>query len=84
MASVYVIKKRLETAKERLELYLAAEKAILEGAQSYSLGTRSLTRADLGKIQDEIEELYKTIDELESLAAGKSARKAFAAVPRDF
>ena len=39
-------------------MYYQAEEAILGGAQSYSLGSRSLTRANLAEIR-------KTIDELE-------------------
>ena len=36
---------------ERLKQYLAAEKAILEGGQSYKIGNRMLTRADLSEIR---------------------------------
>jgi len=42
---------------ERLEALYAAEKAILEGGQSYRIGNRTLTRADLGDIHDEIKRL---------------------------
>lgn len=41
----------------RLKMYLQAEKHILYGGQSYTIGTRTLTRADLSKIQDEINRL---------------------------
>lgn len=42
---------------ERLRQYLAAEKAILVGGQSYRIGNRTLTRADLGEIRAEIRSL---------------------------
>lgn len=44
--------------QERLNLYLAAEKKILEGNQSYSTKNgMSFTRADLPTIQNEIRRL---------------------------
>ena len=52
MASLVVIRRRLERNTERLELYYEAERAILDGAQSYTIGTRTLTRADLGLVLD--------------------------------
>ena len=39
---------------ERLKQYLAAEKAVLVGGQSYRIGNRTLTRADLAEIREEI------------------------------
>ena len=42
---------------ERLRQYLAAEKAILVGGQSYRIGNRTLTRADLAEIRAEIRSL---------------------------
>lgn len=39
---------------ERLRQYLAAEKAVLIGGQSYRIGNRTLTRADLAEIREEI------------------------------
>lgn len=71
---------RIETKKKRLQMYYDAEEAILAGAQSYSLGTRSLTRANLSEIRKAIDQLEQEIASLEAPAA----RKAFAAVPRDF
>jgi hypothetical protein len=40
----------LAQAESQLALYIAAEAAVLSG-QSYSIGDRQLTRADLEKIQ---------------------------------
>lgn len=42
---------------ERLNQYLAAERAILVAGQSYRIGNRTLTRADLAEIRKEINAL---------------------------
>lgn len=47
---------RLELLRERYRGYLEAEQAI-RTSQSYSLNGVSLTRADLGKVQDMIAKL---------------------------
>lgn len=39
---------------ERLALYKAAERAILEGSQEYQIGKRRVTRASLSEIRAEI------------------------------
>lgn len=52
---------------ERLRQYIAAEKAILVAGQSYSIGNRKLTRADLGEVRAEIKALVNagaTIDDV--------------------
>ena len=46
---------RLEEYKARLEMYYQAEEAILNGAQSYSLGSRNLTRANLSEVRQMID-----------------------------
>lgn len=43
----------LEEARENLRLWLEAEKAVATG-QSYTIGTRSLTRANLRDITERI------------------------------
>ncbi len=47
----------MDNLNERLKQYLEAEKAILVTGQSYRIGNRTLTRADLGLIQAEIRRL---------------------------
>lgn len=47
----------MDSLNERLKEYRAAEQAILVGGQSYRIGNRTLTRADLGLIQAEIRRL---------------------------
>ena len=39
---------------ERLKQYLSAEQSILVAGQSYRIGNRTLTRADLSEIRKEI------------------------------
>lgn len=77
-------KKMLQKKKERLDMYYAAEESVLGGAQSYSMGSRSLTRANLADIRTMIKTLENEIRELELKISGKKPRKAFGAVPRDF
>ena len=77
------VEARLKTYKSRLELYLKAEAAILEGAQSYTIGSRHLTRADLAEIRKMINTLEDGIDEMESELSGGSRRKCIRVIPRD-
>jgi hypothetical protein len=70
----------LTQKKQRLQLYLAAEAAILSGAQSYSIGHRQITRADLRSVQAEVEKL--TVD-VAQLSRGGNAIRVQRIVPRD-
>jgi len=56
---------RLIAVKERLALYRMAEVKVLKG-QSYSIGNRSLERADLAAIKEGIKELQYEERRLES------------------
>lgn len=76
--------KRLETYEATLELLYKAEKAILEGAQMYKIGSRQVTRADLATITKEIKEHEKKIDELENLLNGGGRNKIVGVIPRDY
>lgn len=73
---------RLNRAKERLNAYYEAELKVLAG-QEYRMGTKSLTRADLGEIRRAIANLEDLVAELEAQAAGKGRRKVFGIIPRD-
>ena len=66
---------RVKRAQERLKLYYDAEEKILSGAQSYSIGSRSLTKADLGKIQDKIKELESEIRILKKSSGKRKVRR---------
>lgn len=63
------------------EAYLAL---VDGGAQSYTIGSRSLTKFDLEKITKEINEHEKAIAELEVVLNGGRRRKAVGVVPRDW
>lgn len=56
---------RLEKLKARLALYYEAERAILT-SQAYTVGDRTLTRADLKTVRAIIDDLEDTIDSLEN------------------
>ena len=56
---------------ERLKQYLSAEQSILVAGQSYRIGNRTLTRADLSEIRKEIR---KEINDL--IAAGATTDEA--------
>ena len=77
MASLVVIRRRLESNARRLELYYEAERAILDGAQSYTIGTRSLSRANLAEITDMIAALETKVAEDEAALAsgGRGGRR---------
>ena len=55
----------LEEAREMLKLYTEAEKKILSG-QSYKIGTRELTRANLAIVVENREKWQKTVNDLEN------------------
>ena len=69
----------LTQTRSRLSAYLLAEQAILSGAQSYSIGNRSLTRADLESIRKMITKLTSECLQLERGNKIKIQR----VVPRD-
>ena len=72
-------KERRERYKKRLEMYYEAEEAVLLN-QEYTIGTKSLKRADLSTIRAAIKDLEGQIETLES-SGGKN--KAFRLLPRD-
>ncbi len=74
---------RLQEYKNRLEMYYKAEEAILGGAQSYAIGSRNLTRANLAEIRQTIEYLIKTIEVEESRVSGRGRNKVARIIPRD-
>lgn len=70
---------RLKRYKERLQMYYEAEEAVLLN-QEYTIGTKSLKRADLGTIRSAIKDLENQIEAMEE-NGGKN--KAFRFLPRD-
>jgi len=69
----------LAQAEAQLTAYLAAETAVLKG-QSYTIGQRSLTRADLADIRAGIDAWDARVKQLTNSAQGRS--RARIVVPR--
>lgn len=59
---------------ERLKQYLEAEQAILIGGQSYKIGNRTLTRADLAEIRKQINSLICLISAGATVDDNKNSR----------
>ena len=72
---VYTVK----FCQERLNMWLSAEEA-LATSQSYKMGSRQLTRADLSTVRKSI--TYWE-NKLEKVKNGGRRRKMFKVVPRD-
>lgn len=79
------IESRLAFHKEAVQKLRTAYINLVDGgAQSYTIGGRSLTKFDLETIRREIKEHEKAIGELSSLLSGGKRRKAVGVVPRDW
>jgi hypothetical protein len=70
----------LTDAQARLTNYLRAESAILTGAQAYSIGDRTLTKANLAEIRKGINDCRA---EVNRLTTGSSGARVMRVVPRD-
>lgn len=55
----------LEIAERKLEMWLEAEDAVATG-QSYTIGSRSLTRASLAEIRNQIDYWQTKVNSLKS------------------
>lgn len=75
---------RLETLQQRLQDYIKAEDAVLNGAQEYRIGTRLFKRGDLSVISDMIKYLEKEIAIEQSKQIGNGRNRIIRVVPRDF
>ena len=73
----------VEFYSKRLEMSLQPEQQIVEGAQSYAVGGRNLTRANLGEIRPANDDLYKRLAAAEAMEKGGGANKVSGIVPRD-
>lgn len=71
-------KERIAFLKKRLEMYYEAEEKILQG-QSYTIGSRTLTRTSLANVQSKIKELESEISALET--RGNSKRRSVRIIP---
>ena len=84
MTSRTELEARLEFRQAALDEARVAYLALLKGqAQSYTIGSRNLTKFDLPKLKTEITELEKEVDGLEAALAGGKCRKAVGVVIRD-
>lgn len=63
----------LEIAERKLEMWLNAEDAVATG-QSYTIGTRSLTRASLAEIRKQIDYWSSKVNELKAGGGIRLAR----------
>lgn len=72
----------LETAREHLNAWLTAELEVTTH-QSYSIGTRSLTKANLAEIRKQIEFWRNEVAKLENLAKRRGRNRIMRVVPRD-
>lgn len=68
-----MITTRMYLKNRRLQLYVEAEEAILSG-QSYTIGNRSLTRADLSEVREEIDNLLADGATLEDMEVDTASR----------
>ncbi len=65
---------RNERLKRRLDLYYECEEKILQG-QSYTIGSRSLSRADLSEVRAAIQKMESELNTLETRGTRKRAVK---------
>lgn len=75
---------RLTELQARLQQYTACEVAILDGAQSYGVGSRNLTRANLKDISEMIRYLELEIASETAKLSGGGRNRTFGIIPRDF
>lgn len=72
----------LEIAKKHLEAWLGAEIAVTTG-QSYTIGSRTLTRASLAEIRNQIEYWNNKVTKEENTAKRNGRNRVIRVVPRD-
>ena len=76
------IKLRRERALKHYDLWLEAEIAVAT-SQSYTIGSRSLTRANLSEIREQQKYWRKEIDRLDAIEKYNGRNRTYIAVPRD-
>lgn len=72
----------LEIAKKHLDAWLTAELEVTTH-QSYTIGSRSLTTANLSEIRKQIEYWNDQVARLENIEKRGGRSRVFRAVPRD-
>lgn len=71
-----------DLCQKKLETWLKAEESVATG-QSYQIGTRMLTRADLKEIREEMEYWGKKLAEVEAEEKAGGRNRMFRFTPRD-
>lgn len=85
MANNNDLQAKLDFRRKALTAAREAYTALLSGqVQSYTIGSRNLTRLDLAQLKNEIDALEKEIDDLTAEMSGKKRRRALGVVPRDW
>lgn len=72
----------LEIARKHLDAWLTAELEVTTN-QSYTIGSRTLTRANLAQIRKEIEFWGDKVAQLENIEQRRGRNRTYRAVPRD-
>lgn len=72
----------LETAQKHLDMWLEAESAVAIN-QSYSIGGKSFTRANLAEIRKQVEYWSNKVAALKNTAKKKGRNRTYRMVPRD-
>ena len=72
----------LEIAKKHLDAWLTAELEVTTH-QRYTIGSRSLTKANLSEIRQQIEYWRNQVARLENIEKRGGRNRVFRAVPRD-
>lgn len=72
----------LEIAKKHLDAWLTAELEVTTH-QSYTIGSRSLTKANLAEIRKQIEYWNDQVARMENIEKRGGRNRVFRAVPRD-
>ena len=72
----------LEIAKKHLDAWLTAELEVTTH-QSYTIGSRSLTKANLAELRKQIEYWNDQVARLENIEKRGGRNRVFRAVPRD-
>jgi hypothetical protein len=71
-----------ELCRQKLETWLVAEQSVATG-QSYQIGTRSLTRANLKEIREEMEYWGAKLAEAENEEKAGGRNRLYHFCPRD-
>lgn len=72
----------LETAKKHLDAWLEAEMTVTTG-QSYTIGSRTLTRANLTEIRNAIDYWNGKVNQMENVKRTGGRNRVRRVIPRD-